>query len=68
MVQALEQLAMQGFEDGCKQLRWEASRAGTWEERARAMGMAVEARGMGAAPARLRVDQGFMRKQQRETT
>lgn len=37
MTGALERLRDSGFRDGQEQARWEASRVGTWEERARAL-------------------------------
>ncbi len=37
MAEALRELGVRGFRDGLETARWEASRAGTWEERARTM-------------------------------
>ena len=41
MVGALAELRAQGFRDGQEAARWEASKRGTWEERARVMRMAL---------------------------
>ncbi len=68
MAQALDELRMRGFVDGYERTRWEASRTGTWEERARTMGAAVEARVMERVAEHAPVDEGFMRKRQPETT
>ncbi len=43
MVAEIEALAGMGFADGQERARWEASRVGTWEERARMVVAAVEA-------------------------
>ncbi len=37
VAQALHQLAATGYQDGLETARWEASRKGTWEERARTL-------------------------------
>lgn len=41
MAAALEELGKTGFSDGLEKARWEASRTGTWEERARMLRGAV---------------------------
>lgn len=68
IVQALRDLEQRNFRDGHERSRWEASQAGTWEERARSMCAAVDGRAVGSAAAVHEVGTGFMRKQQRETT
>lgn len=50
MVVALEALRRSGFHDGHEAERWEASKLGTWEERARMMREALRLR-TGGAPA-----------------
>ena len=42
MTAALDELAASGFADGCEEARWEASRVGTWQERARTMRDALQ--------------------------
>ena len=68
MVQALQELRKREFSDGFEQMRWEASRAGTWEERARMMGAVVEAGMKLRAPEAAMAARVFMRKARRETT
>lgn len=41
MALALKELGAKGFRDGLETARWEASRSGTWEERARTLRRAL---------------------------
>jgi glycosyltransferase involved in cell wall biosynthesis len=45
MAAALERLRSMNFRDGYEDARWEASKLGTWEQRARTMRMALQAAG-----------------------
>ena len=51
----LRSLAAAGFRDGYEADRWEASKVGTWEERARVMRKVV---GRGAAERTMAFEQG----------
>ena len=54
MQAVLERLRAVGFRDGYETVRWEASKSGTWEERARTMRRALNSRqllGAGVQPA-----------------
>jgi glycosyltransferase involved in cell wall biosynthesis len=54
MVEALGEMRANGFRDGQEEARWEASKTGTWEERARMMRVALRGAATGEADVRVR--------------
>lgn len=68
IAQALQELRLRGFADGFEKMRWEASRAGTWEVRARTMCTAVDEALQRRTPEYVPVSGTFMGKRRQETT